>query len=110
MSRARPSIHELNQIYGTKHKRDEMMKATNSNITTKLKDIITKSKQIPKDQFDAWDKASLQKAIEINAEAEMEALRIEIARLMELAGVHYGVEKNLFWKRYHARQKAKRDG
>ena len=40
----------------------------------------------------------------------MEALRIEIARLMELAGVHYGVEKNLFWKQYHARQKAKRDG
>ena len=60
MSRARPSIQELNQIYGTKHKRDEMMKATNSNITTKLQDIITKSKQIPKDQFDAWDKASLQ--------------------------------------------------
>lgn len=110
MSRARPSIHELNQIYGTKHHGDEMTKATESNIATKLQDIITKSKKIPKDQFNAWDKASIQKAIEINAEAEMEALRLEIARLMELAGVHYGVEKNLFWKRYQARQKAKRDG
>lgn len=77
MSGVRPTIHDLNQIYGKKHNRDEMMKAKNSNITTKLNDIIIKSKKIAEDQFDAWDEAALQKAIEINTEAVREALRFE---------------------------------
>lgn len=109
MSKARPSQHELNQIYGTRHKREEMSDETSNEIKTALKDIIAKTKKLPKDKFNAWDKASIQKAIELNVETEMQDLRRQIARLMDLAGTHYGVEENSFWKRYHARQKAKRD-
>ena len=110
MSKARPSKHELNQIYGTRHKREEMSDETSNKIKTALKVIIAKTKKLPKDKFNAWDIASIQKAIELNVETEMQDLRREIARLMDLAGKHYGVEEHSFWKRYHARQKAKRDG
>lgn len=109
MSKARPSKHELSQIYGTRHKREEMSKDTSNHIRTKLNQIIQKAKNIPEDKFNVWDKASIEQAIQIQSEVEIQELRLEIARLMELAGIQYEGQKFNFWKQYHARQKAKRD-
>jgi hypothetical protein len=48
---------------------------------------------IPSDEWDAWDKESFKVIGEIVSKRRAEAIRQEIARMMELAGMSYGIER-----------------
>ena len=51
----------------------------------------------------------MEQVLDLATKREVEELRQAIARVMELAGENYGVNKDVFWKRYHAQRKAGRD-
>ena len=48
---------------------------------------------IPSDEWDDWDKESFKVIGDIVSKRRAEAVRQEIARMMELAGMSYGVER-----------------
>ena len=48
---------------------------------------------IPSDEWDDWDNHSLKMVGEIIAQRRADAIRQEIARMMELAGMSYGIER-----------------
>ena len=48
---------------------------------------------IPSDEWDDWDKESLKVIGDIVSKRRAEAVRQEIARMMELAGMSYGIER-----------------
>ena len=108
MSREKRTKFETNKMYG--QKAEHSHRSAKNTITTKLQSILSKYKEIPNDLFDLWDKASIQKVIELHRKTEIEALRLEVAQFMSLVGTHYGIEKHIFWKRFHTSKKVKRDG
>ena len=48
---------------------------------------------IPSDEWDNWDKESFKVIGDIVSKRRAEAVRQEIARMMELAGMSYGIER-----------------
>ena len=48
---------------------------------------------IPSDEWDGWDKESFKVIGDIVSKRRAEAVRQEIARMMELAGMSYGIER-----------------
>ena len=48
---------------------------------------------IPSDEWDDWDKESFKVIGDIVSKRRAEAVRQEIARMMELAGMSYGIER-----------------
>ena len=48
---------------------------------------------IPSDEWDDWDKESFKVIGEIVSKRRADAIRQEIARMMELAGMSYGIER-----------------
>ena len=62
-------------------------------------------KDIPKETFDAWDKKSFEIISKIIADRRVLEARDKIARMMELAGLHYGVEQNIWRKRQVQRER-----
>lgn len=108
MSREKRAKFETKKMYGQKAKHPQ--RSVKNTITTELQNLLSKYKKIPSDLLDPWDKASIQKVIELHRKTEIEALRLEIAQFMSSVGMHYGIEKHIFWKRHHASKKVKRDG
>ena len=48
---------------------------------------------IPSDEWDGWDKESFKVIGDIVSKRRAEAVRQEIARMMELAGMNYGIQR-----------------
>ena len=48
---------------------------------------------IPADEWDDWDKESFKVIGEIVSKRRADAVRQEIARMMELAGISYGIQR-----------------
>ena len=48
---------------------------------------------IPENEWDEWDNHSLKMVGDIIAQRRAEAVRQEISRIMELAGMSYGIER-----------------
>ena len=104
---ARVSMYDMKTA--TRAKRDGWEETKNKELVSKAKEVVAKAQNIPAQLLTAWDKESLRLVSELADRDSVEQLRREIARIMELAGEHYGISKELFWKRHHAQQKAKRD-
>ena len=109
MSRRKPSPYDIEQMYSDPSRLKKIRATQSKELHTKAAEVLAKAKQLPADSLDAWDNASLEQVAKLATQREVEELRQAIARVMELAGEHYGVSKDLFWKRHHAQQKAKRD-
>lgn len=104
---ARVSMYGIKTASRTK--RDGWEKTNNKQIVAAANEVVAKAKNIPDELMDLWDKESIKLTAELADKDSLEELRRQIARIMELAGEHYGISKELFWKRHHAQQKAKRD-
>lgn len=65
-------------------------------------------KDIPIETFDAWDKKSFEIISKIVADRRALEARGKIARMMELAGLHYGVEQNIWQKRQVQRERLRK--
>lgn len=63
-------------------------------------EIQSKLKQLPKEQWTAWDVESLQKVEAILSDMRADEIRKDIERIMELAGLSYGLER----AKYHKKQ------
>jgi hypothetical protein len=109
MSRRSPSPYDIEQMYGDPSRLKKIRAAQETELHTKAAEVLAKAKQLPADSLDAWDKASVEQVLDLATKREVEELHQAIARVMELAGEHYGVNKDVFWKRYHAQREAGRD-
>lgn len=109
MSRRNSSPYDIEQMYSDPSRLKKIRATQGKELHTKAAEVLAKAKQLPPDSLDAWDNASLEQVAELATKREVEELRQAIARVMELAGEHYGVNKEVFWKRYHAQRKAGRD-
>jgi len=71
--------------------------------TEELKSIYEKMGEklmsIPKSQWTAWDTHSVKIVGDILWQRTANEARSEIARMMELAGVNYGIQEKLFWRK-----------
>ena len=65
--------------------------------TEELENLYTSMREqlsnMPKDAWDDWDKESFKIMGDIVSKRRAEAVRQEIARMMELAGMSYGIER-----------------
>ena len=65
--------------------------------TEELETLYTSMKEqlntLPSDEWDDWDKESFKVIGDIVSKRRAEAVRQEIARMMELAGMSYGVQR-----------------
>lgn len=65
--------------------------------TEELETLYTSMKEqlssIPSDEWDDWDKESFKVIGDIVSKRRADAVRQEIARMMELAGMSYGIER-----------------
>lgn len=104
MSRRSPSPYDIEQMYGDPSCLKKIRAAQDTELHKEAAEVLKKAKQLPADSLDAWDKASVEQVLDLATKREVEELRQAIARVMELAGEHYGVNKDVFWKRYHARK------
>lgn len=104
---ARVSMYDIKNA--SREKREGWEQTQNNEIVAKANEVAVKAKDIPNELLSAWDKESIRLAAELAAKDSLEELRREIARILELAGEHYGISEKQFWQRYHAQQKAKRD-
>lgn len=99
---ARVSMYDMKTA--TRAKRDGWNATRNKELVAKAKEVVAKAQNIPAQLLTAWDKESLRLVSELADRDSVEQLRREISRLMELAGVHYGISEKQFWQRYHARK------
>ena len=65
--------------------------------TEELENLYTSMREqlsnMPKDTWDDWDKESFKVIADIVSKRRAEAVRQEISRMMELAGMSYGIER-----------------
>ena len=65
--------------------------------TEELETLYTSMKEqlssIPSDEWDDWDKESFKVIGDIVSKRRADAVRQEISRMMELAGMSYGIER-----------------
>lgn len=66
--------------------------------------IQQEQNNIPKQTLDPWDKKSFEIVSKIIADNRALEAREKIARMMQLAGLHYGVEKNIWQNRQTQRK------
>ena len=104
---ARVRIYDI--LNPTREKREGWEQTQNKEIVAKANEVFAKAKDIPNPRLSAWDKESLRLVSELADRDSVEQLRREIARIMNLAGEHYGISEKQFWQRYHSQQKAMRD-
>jgi hypothetical protein len=97
----RVSVYDIKNP--SQEKRDGWKNTQNKEAVAKSNEVLAKAKAIPKELMGAWDKESVWQISKIADQAKLEELRRDIARIMELAGGHYGISQQLFWQRYHAR-------
>ena len=62
-------------------------------------EIQSKLKQIPKEQWTAWDNESLKRVESILGNRRADEIRKDIERIMELAGLSYGLERASYHKK-----------
>ena len=72
-------------------------------IKSEIADLSHELKQVPPKALSAWDRAALAKVVEIQQATEHDEFEAELKRVFELAGLHYGIEQQNFWRRYNAR-------
>lgn len=82
-------------------KRAKWEQIQNQNMKKLLGQATTLAASISSDELDDWDKASIAKAAELADRDTAEEMRRAIARIYELAGLHYGISKQQFWQRYN---------
>lgn len=73
-------------------------------LADKAQAVKVAAQQLPKEQLNAWDRASIDRAAQLAAEAELEELRKQIARIYELSGEHYALSRAQFWRQFHQRR------
>ena len=65
--------------------------------------VVKELPQVSPNTLTAWDRAALAKVVEIQQATERDEFEAELKRVFELAGLHYGIEQQNFWRRYNAR-------
>ena len=73
-------------------------------------EIQSKLKQIPKEQWTAWDVESLKRVEAILGDRQADEIRKDIERIMELAGLSYGLERASYSKKQVMRKKLRDKG
>ena len=77
----------------TKAKLERWAKLKTEELETLHTSMKEKLSSIPSDEWDDWDKESFKVIGDIVSKRRAEAVRQEIARMMELAGMSYGIER-----------------
>lgn len=99
----RVSMYDLQNA--SKDKRDRWAETQTNELEKLYGEILKARKDIPDAQFDAWDLETFKIIEDIIAERRANAVRKDIARMMELAGQHWGVDKKTWEQRQQAKKK-----
>lgn len=97
-------IDTFDIVNSTHAKREGWEQTQNNEIVAKANEVVVNVKDIPMHLLSAWDEESMRIVGELANKNSLEQLRQEIARILELAGEHYGISEKQFWQRYHARK------
>ena len=77
----------------TKAKLQRWAELQTEEIETLYASMKEQLSSIPSDEWDDWDKESFKVIGDIVSKRQADAVRQEIARMMELAGMSYGVQR-----------------
>ena len=91
LNERRVSMYDIEHT--SKARREKWAETQTNELEELYSKILRARKDIPDAQFDAWDLETLKIIEDIIAERRAEALRKDIARMMELAGQHWAVDK-----------------
>ena len=83
----------LDIMKASKTQKEKWAKLRTEELETLYASMKEQLSSIPSDEWDDWDNHSLKMVGEIVAQRRADAIRQEIARMMELAGMSYGIER-----------------
>ena len=81
----------------SKEKRQRWEELKTEELEELFKELSDTLALLPKTQWNAWDMESLNKVKTILADRRANDVRQEIARIMELSGLSYALERQAFW-------------
>lgn len=102
----RISMYDLQNA--TPEKRQAWAEVKTEELEELYAEISKARKNIPKGTFDDWDNHCFEIIQKIIADRRADETRSQIARMMKLAGQHYGVDREL-WLQRQAKLKQLRD-
>jgi Fe-S cluster biosynthesis and repair protein YggX len=89
---------KLELANASKDKWQKWSKLQTEHLEELLHSMNAKLRNVPESQWTEWDKHSIEILKGIIGERRADEVRKDIARMMKLAGIHYGIEKNKFWR------------
>ena len=106
--RNRHLIEQRVSMYDIEHashaKREEWAETQTNELEALHNKILKARKAIPDKQFDEWDLETFKIIEDILAERRADAVRKDIARMMELAGQHWAIDKKTWEQKQQARK------
>lgn len=99
----RVSMYDIE--HASKAKREKWAETQTNELEELYSKILRARKDVPDEQFDEWDLETFKIIADILAERRADAVRKDIARIMELAGQHWGVDKATWEKKQQAQKK-----
>lgn len=89
---------KLELANASKSKWQQWSKLQTEHLEELLQSMSAKLRHVPESQWTEWDKHSIEILKGIIGERRADEVRKDIARMMKLAGIHYGIEKSKFWQ------------
>ena len=94
----------------SKAKRERWAEIQTDELKKLYANIQSKIKNIPKEQWTAWDIESVKQVEAILADRQADEIRKDIERILELAGMSYGVERAAYFKKQKLQKNIKNTG
>ena len=102
LTEQRVSMYDIE--HASHAKREKWTETQTNELEELYRKILKAKKGIPHEQFDEWDLETFRIIEDILAERRADAVRKDIARMMELAGQHWAVDKKT-WEQKKQAQK-----
>lgn len=94
----------LDIIQASKHKQEQWAKLRTEELENLYASISEQLRLVPDKKISAWDKHSIKLISDIIDERRASEIRKDIMRMMELAGLHYGISQTLFKRKQAYKQ------
>ena len=97
-------IQSLDITQASKHKQEQWAKLRTEELENLYASMSEQLRLVPDEKMSAWDKHSIKLIGDIIGERRAGEIRRDIMRMMELAGLHYGIAQPLFKRRQAYKQ------
>ena len=97
-------IQSLDITQASKHKQEQWAKLRTEELENLYASMSEQLRLVPDEKMSAWDKHNIKLIGDIIGERRAGEIRRDIMRMMELAGLHYGIAQTLFKRRQAYKQ------